>query len=31
VAKPIQPDELRRIGHLALTFWKRCQAGHSPA
>ena len=31
VTKPIQPDELRRIGQLALTFWKRRQAGHSPA
>ncbi|MFL6415115.1 MAG: hypothetical protein ACJ74Y_05530 [Bryobacteraceae bacterium] len=25
VAKPIQADELRRIGHLAFTFWKNRQ------
>jgi DNA-binding response OmpR family regulator len=30
VTKPIEPDELRRIGHLALTFWKRCRASNSP-
>lgn len=29
VAKPIQADELRRIGHLAFTFWKSRQASQS--
>ena len=27
VAKPLQADELRRIGHLAFTFWKNRRAG----
>lgn len=29
VAKPIRPDELRRIGGLALTFWKNRLASSS--
>ncbi len=29
VAKPIRPDELRRIGGLAVTFWKNRSASRS--